>query len=781
MKKLTSAIVSGSFWHAGATFMRQMRFPGKMMVISIAFMVPIVWLLSVMVSSKLADIHFTEQERAGVRYAAAIYPAMDLAGAWRQQARNAAYGDGGDQLAAARQAFDDAFAKLQALDAEVGPQLRISGFSALRTAVQEAQAVQPASGAKADPEVVFKGMIGVSRKLDELLEDARDGSGLVLDREMGSYYLMDAVFVRGPEVIRVTGETRGLVRSALKASQISPENAARLQGYLSVIEHELVQAKQSLGKVQKATPQYGQRLTRDALGATEGLIKLVRDSVPVGATEVKGDAAAFLAAVNETQKIQFNQVEKNLLVLDDMLAERQASLQRSLWLVLGVTLVCLCLAGYLFMACFNALSHGFRTLRHHLISISMGDLRTPVRQEGKDEVTGLLKELGYMQQSLALTVQQVQLATETVVMSSMEIAHGTQDLAGRTESAAAALEESSAALEQTNSTVAMTAESVGKASQIATDNAGTASKGGTVMQDVADTMGRIQVSSQRISDIIGVIDGIAFQTNILALNAAVEAARAGEQGRGFAVVATEVRALAGRSAAAAKEIKTLITTSTEEVSKGSEIVRLAGDHMHQIVDNAMHIKQLLDEVANGAREQSQGIGQIGEAVHELDRNTQANASLVEETAASANTLRSAAVRMAAQVDEFQLPGAKTSSLVEGIDVDSIIDGHRQWKVKLRNAIEDGAKVDVATLSRDDCCALGKWIYADGQRLSGRASFTELVKNHAHFHQVAGQVGQLINEGRFEQAEDALAPNTPFTAATSDVVTVLSAAKRLGFA
>jgi methyl-accepting chemotaxis protein len=451
-----------------------------------------------------------------------------------------------------------------------------------------------------------------------------------------------------------------------------------------------------------------------------------------------------------------------------------------MWVLLVFTVLFLLITVFLFMGFYQQMAGGLSTLRRHLISISMGDLRTPVSVVGSDELGSMLKELGYMQQSLAIIVSQVHHATEEVVNSSMEIAQGMHDLSARTEAAAAALEESSAALEQTNSTVANTAEAVTKAADIATNNADTASQGGKVMRDVAQTMERIQASSKKISDIIGVIDGIAFQTNILALNAAVEAARAGEQGRGFAVVASEVRALAGRSAAAAKEIKSLITTSTDEVTKGAEIVRQAGEHMHEIVDAAVHVKGLLDEVTNGAREQSLGIGQIGEAVHDLDRNTQANAALVEETAASSSVLSQTAVRMAAQVDEFQLPGAKASVMVEGIDVDAIIDGHRQWKVKLRNAIENGDKVDVATLSRDDCCALGKWIYADGQRLSGRASFTALVNNHARFHHVAGEVGQLINAGRNEAAEDALAPDTPFTTATSEVVMVLSAAKRLGF-
>ncbi|HEY0844217.1 MAG TPA: methyl-accepting chemotaxis protein [Noviherbaspirillum sp.] len=444
-------------------------------------------------------------------------------------------------------------------------------------------------------------------------------------------------------------------------------------------------------------------------------------------------------------------------------------------------LSCLTLAGYLLIGFYGALAASFKTLRRCMFNISMGDLATPVVRTGDDELAELFKELNEMQRSLSITVKNVHEVSDELLNSSAEIARGTEDLSTRTEAAATAVEQSSAALEHTVSTASLTADSLRKASQIAVNNAKAAGQGGEVMQDVVHTMERIHAASRKIGDIIGVIDSIAFQTNILALNAAVEAARAGEQGRGFAVVAAEVRALAHRSAEAAREIKVLISSSNAEVATGTGIVQRAGEAMKEIVDKAEQVKHLLDEVTDGAHEQSLRIADIRSAVQELDNNTQSNAAVGEEMTSAARLQLAAVVRMDAQVGVFKLPGgAHASTKVEGIDVDAIIDAHRQWKGKLRDAIDNRDKVDVKTLTRDDCCALGKWIYGDGQRFKQRGTFSTLVAKHAHFHQEAGRVGALINQGHVRQAKEALSAGTAFANATDDVVLILSNVKRVGF-
>ena len=306
------------------------------------------------------------------------------------------------------------------------------------------------------------------------------------------------------------------------------------------------------------------------------------------------------------------------------------------------------------LAFYRVMMGGLREVSGHLEEITQGNLTTSPTPWGNDEAAQLMVTMGKMQTSLRRIVGIVLQGSGQVQVASEEIASASNDLSARTEETAASLEQTAASMEQISSTVKQTADTVNGAMAIVRDNATAASRGGEVMGQVVSTMERIQASSNKIGEIIGVIDGIAFQTNILALNAAVEAARAGEQGRGFAVVATEVRALAGRSAAAAKEIKSLIGASIEQVQQGNRIAADAGATIREIVTNADKINGLMTQISTATREQSAGVAQVGMAVHELDRSTQQNAALVEETSAASGALSEQASRLAQDVGFFKL-------------------------------------------------------------------------------------------------------------------------------
>jgi len=288
-------------------------------------------------------------------------------------------------------------------------------------------------------------------------------------------------------------------------------------------------------------------------------------------------------------------------------------------------------------------------------AIAKGDLTDrQVNSAGKDEAAGLLRALSQMRTSLSQMVGQVRNSTDSINTASNEIAVGNQDLSQRTEQTASNLQQAASSMEQLTGTVKQSADSARQANQLASSAAEVAARGGSVVSQVVTTMNEINASSKKISDIIGVIDGIAFQTNILALNAAVEAARAGEQGRGFAVVASEVRSLAGRSAEAAKEIKSLIGASVERVQAGSRLVADAGTTMSEIVGSVQRVSDIIGEITAASSEQSQGIEQVNSAVVQLDQMTQQNAALVEESAAAAESLKDQAGRLAQVVGTFKL-------------------------------------------------------------------------------------------------------------------------------
>nr|WP_315480632.1 methyl-accepting chemotaxis protein [uncultured Rhodoferax sp.] len=298
---------------------------------------------------------------------------------------------------------------------------------------------------------------------------------------------------------------------------------------------------------------------------------------------------------------------------------------------------------------------------HVASHVAEGNLTVQVQTSSRDEIGQLLQAMKAMQDSLVAVVSKVRSGSESVANASAEIAQGNNDLSARTEQQASALEETAASMEELNSAVKQNADNASQANQLAMNASTVAVQGGEVVGQVVQTMKGINDSSRKIADIISVIDGIAFQTNILALNAAVEAARAGEQGRGFAVVASEVRSLAGRSAEAAKEIKTLIGDSVSRVEQGTALVDRAGSTMTEVVTSIRRVTDIMAEISAASHEQSAGVSQVGEAITQMDQVTQQNAALVEEMAAAASSLKSQAGELVQTVAVFKLSAEQGSS------------------------------------------------------------------------------------------------------------------------
>ncbi|MBI3101565.1 MAG: Tar ligand binding domain-containing protein [Burkholderiales bacterium] len=377
-----------------------------------------------------------------------------------------------------------------------------------------------------------------------------------------------------------------------------------------------------------------------------------------------GDLAAAKAQVEQKVRPLYAPVGAGIEALVQWQAEagRQAFVQataRYVW-VRNAALAAI-VGGLLFAAWFSiALVRGISRSLGQAIdaaqTVAQGDLSRAMTVQGHDEAAQVLHAMARMQEQLADTVRSIRLGSESVASTSGQISSGSQDLASRTEQQASALEQTAAAMEQLNATVQQNTAHAHEASKLALDASNVAARGGEVMGRVVATMQEIHASSGRIGSIIGVIDGIAFQTNILALNAAVEAARAGEQGRGFAVVASEVRTLAKRSADAAHEIKQLIHASVERVAQGTELVNSAGGTMQQTVQAIGRVAALVSDISAAAAEQSTGMGQIGEAVQHLDQTTQQNAALVEELTAAARSLQDQAAAQVRTLAVFTLAG-----------------------------------------------------------------------------------------------------------------------------
>jgi methyl-accepting chemotaxis protein len=623
-------------WAPGVRLFRKISFAAKAGLISATVAVPLAVLATFFYGNLATQIEFSSKERLGVEYSLALAPLLDLGQRWRAGTPDAS-------------AVDAAASRVSGLEQRIGVDLGTTKLHAeWRTALDQLKA---ATGDQANAAAD-----GFIKATSALLLQATDGSNLTLDPDIDSYYLMDGSLFRLPDLIDQAAALRDLAAGVAATAQAQADQLQRLGALVAILDYMDSNLAGGLDKTLALRPSM-----KALLGADEARSKLrqlreqagtvMQASAPRAAPEAVravGDAALVGLSTLQLQMLQ---------QLDLLLLDRVSAMEKQRVIVSTLVVVFLVLAGYLFVSFYRVMSGGLNEVQRHLRAMTGGDLTTHPMPWGQDEAARLMNELSAMQMALRDIVGQVRTSADGLVSASSQIAGGALDLSTRTEQASASAQQSASALEQVSATVEQTADHAQRASQIASQNADVAERGGLVMNRMVQTMGRIQDASTRIGNIIGVIDGIAFQTNILALNAAVEAARAGEQGRGFAVVASEVRALAGRSASAAGEIKALIHSSTQQVNEGTDIAREAGEAINSTVQSARAVQQLLIEIDTGTREQTLGMQQLTGSVQDMDKSAQQNAAMVEQTAAAAAALRDTAHAMAERVARFRLPDA----------------------------------------------------------------------------------------------------------------------------
>ncbi len=465
---------------------------------------------------------------------------------------------------------------------------------------------------------------------------------LVSERLASDWYRNITNGVNRTSAIAVSGDpqlAQFFAAAAAESTKQSGELQKRLEVLMDAPDERLLFDK--LSQARKAYLNTRDAVTKAKKGGDDAQARQLFDA------EFTPAAAAFQDAIKAVLQDQRDKL--------DAAAKRvEATNNRAQWALLVFAVSALLVGGALSAWLRSSITRPLREAVGVAEAIARFDLSSKITTQANDETGQLLKALHSMQVSLTRLITSVRQSTDSIGTASSEIASGNLDLSMRTEQTASNLQQAAASMTQLTGTVRQTADSAATANQLASSAAAVAQRGGEVVSQVVSTMDDISASSRRISDIIGTIDGIAFQTNILALNAAVEAARAGEQGRGFAVVAGEVRSLAQRSAEAAKEIKGLIGASVDRVESGSRLVQDAGSTMGEIVASVQRVSDIIGEISAAAQEQRDGIDQINLSVAQLDQMTQQNAALVEEAAAAAESLKDQSTRLSGEVGVFRL-------------------------------------------------------------------------------------------------------------------------------
>jgi methyl-accepting chemotaxis protein len=489
-----------------------------------------------------------------------------------------------------------------------------------------------------------------------LLADIGGGPQLALDPEPDTHHMVQISMVVGPQFAEYLARLRdlGVLSLADSGKPLSPERLRRLEQALNLLDYLDPAYESAYAKAFAAFPDVAKAMDMQGVDAARQAFLVALKQQVMGASPT-GDAAALLAVANTAIDKQLALNQQIAARLDSQLQARMERVSQRLLLELAASALCLVVTLYLMLSFYKVTKGGLALVSQHLNELAEGDLRhRPVEPRGKDEPALLILDLHKVYDSMHDLIRRVRHSARELAITSAEVSRASQDLSQRTEDAASNLGHQAAAVAQISAQVKESAARTQEAAVLANGNAEVAEKGGQTIATVVDTMRGIHVASTRINDIIGTIDGIAFQTNILALNAAVEAARAGESGRGFAVVAAEVRSLAGRSAEAAREIKQLISASVEQVAAGTTVVEGAGYIMSEIVANAKQINLFLGEIAKATNGQATEVDEVVNAIIQLDAHTQQNATLVEETSASSESLSNQAVNLTQEIARFRV-------------------------------------------------------------------------------------------------------------------------------
>jgi len=495
-----------------------------------------------------------------------------------------------------------------------------------------------------------------------LNEGLLDEFALSLDPNADSYALIMATFVNAPALAERLGQLRAQGTGFLATGTLPVESRATLTAIKGRAQELFGEMMGNVGKATASNAPIKDHLGAQAetLKAQIGKTLLLADEGLIQAAELKLPSETYYQAFTETINAVYAFNGVALKDLAGLLDSRATSMRHQQWLTIGglvaLFAVAITLALSFARGILRQLGGEPAYARDVVQRIAQGDMSQPVHAAAGDG-SSLLAAMAQMQARLVDLVAQVRHNSESLATASAEIAQGNSDLSGRTEVQASGLQAAAAAMDELSATVGQNADNARQAKQLALGAAQVAAQGGQVVGEVVQTMKGINTSSRKIAEIIGVIDGIAFQTNILALNAAVEAARAGEQGRGFAVVASEVRSLAGRSADAAREIKGLINASVERVEHGTALVDKAGTTMGEVVAAVQRMNDIMGEISAASAEQSSGVVQVSESVTQMDRTTQQNAALVEQSAAAAESLKGQAVQLVQTVAMFKLAAA----------------------------------------------------------------------------------------------------------------------------